>query len=89
MDGTRRLLRFKGITSLGYVVPRLLAIASSTRMRVLARRNAALRDGTTAVGLPGHPRRRHTVDPPDALTVMVRRAGMLCRITITGNGIRT
>jgi len=89
MDGTRRLLRFKGITSLGYVIPRLLAIASSMQMRVLARRNAALRDGTTAVGLPGHPRRRQTLDPPNALTVMVRRAGMLGRITIAGNGIRT
>jgi hypothetical protein len=89
MDGTRQLRRFKGITSLGYIIPRLLAIASSMRMRVLARWNTALRDVTMDVELPGHHRRRYTVDPPDALTVMGCGAGMLGRITIAGNGIRT
>ncbi len=89
MDGNRRLLRFKGITSRGYVIPRLLVIAFSTQMRVLARRNTALRDATTAMGLPGRPRRRHTVDPTDARTAMVHGADMLDRITIAGNGIRT
>jgi hypothetical protein len=89
MNGTRRLQGFKGITSLGYIVPRLLAIATSMRMRVLARRTTALRAVTMDVELPGHHRRRHVVAPPDALTVMVRGAGMLGRITIAGNGIRT
>ncbi len=89
MDGTRLLQRFKDITFLEYVIPTLLGIACSTRMRVLARQNAALRDVITAVGLHGHPRRRHTVVPPDALLVMVRGAGMLGQITIVGNGIRT
>jgi 2-hydroxychromene-2-carboxylate isomerase len=89
MVGTRRLRRFKGITSLGYIVPRLLAIGSSMRMRVLVRRTTALRDVTTDAVLPGLHRRRHAVEPPVALTAMVRRAGMLDRITIAGNGIRT
>ena len=88
MDATRRFLRFKGITSLGYIVPTLLAIASSTQMRVLARRTTAMMDVTPAVGLPGLPHRRHTVDPPNALTTMVHKAGMLGRITIAGIGIR-
>ncbi len=89
MDGTRQLLRFRGITSLGYFVPTLFGIASNTRLRVLARRTAAVRDVTKAVGLPGHPRRRPTVDTTDALTTMVHRADMLDRITIAGNMIRT
>ena len=89
MDGTRQLQRFKGITSLGYFVPTLLGIAYSMIMRVLARRNAALRDGTTAVGLHTNPRRRHPVVPPDVLPAMVPVAGTLGRITIAGNRIRT
>ena len=87
MVGNRRLLRFRGINSREYVAPRLLVIAFSTR--TLARRTAALRDATTAVGLLGRPRQRHTVDPTDARIAMVKGADMLDRITIAGNGIRT
>ncbi len=89
MDGTRQLQRFKGITSLEYFIPRLLGIACSMIMQVLARRNATLRAGTTAVGLHANPRRRHPVVPPDVLPAMVPGADMLGRISIADNGIRT
>jgi hypothetical protein len=89
MDGTRQLQRFKGITSLEYFVLRLLGITCSMIMQVLARRNAALRAGTTAVGLHTNFHRRHPVVPHDVLPGMVPGAGMLGRITIADNGIRT
>ena len=89
MDGTHRLQRFKGITSLGFFVPILFAIAYIMIMPVLACRNAALRDVTTAVGLHANPRRWHPVAPPNVMPVMVHGAGMLGRITIAGHGPRT
>jgi len=89
MEGTRQLLRFRGITYLGYFVQTLLGIATNTGLRVLAHRTDAVRAVTTAVGLPGHPRRRPTVDTTNALTAMVHGADMLDRITIAGNMIRT
>jgi hypothetical protein len=89
MDGTRRLQRFRDITSLGYFVPILLAIAYIMIMPVLARRNAALRDLTTAVGLHANPCRWHPMVSPNVMPVMVHGAGMLGRITIAGHGTQT
>jgi len=91
MDGTRRLQRFKGITSLGYFVLILLAIAYIMIMPVpvLARRNAALREVTTAVGLHANPHRWHSVVPPNVMPVMVHGDGMLGRITIADHETRT
>jgi len=89
MAGTRRLQRFKDITSHGYSVLRILGIACSMIMLVHTCRTAALMNVTTAVGLNADPLRRPPVVSTIAQPAMVPGAGMLGLITIAGTGIRT
>ncbi len=84
MDGTHRLQRFKGITSLGYFVLILLKSAYNMIMPVLARRNAEGRD--SGRGAPRQSPQEAPVVTTDVKPVMVPGAGMLGLITIEGNG---